>query len=100
MKELGIIPTLFYPLGYDEQGISANMQKAKDLTHRDSILWHTIHNYASWHIWKARCSAEFKQEHPTPTLLPLLRSLTSEELQSTKSSTFTIGIDGGKLDLN
>src|SRR5438552_1970153 len=37
---------------------------------------------------------------PPPTLLPLLRSLTSEELQSTKSSTSTIGIDGGKLDLN
>jgi hypothetical protein len=65
MEELGIIPTLFYPLGSDEQGISANMQKAKDLTHRDSILWHTIHNYASWHIWKARCSAEFKQEEPS-----------------------------------
>ena len=47
------------------------MQQARPIMHRDSILWHTVHNYASWHIWKARCAAEFSCTEITPHIAAL-----------------------------
>ena len=65
---MDIVSTLFYPLGSHDQGISACMQPVKPLTHRDNVLWHTVQNYASWHIWKARCAADFNNEKVNPHL--------------------------------
>jgi len=65
---MDIISTLFCPLGSQEQGISSCIQSNKPLTHRDNVVWHTVHNITSWHIWKARCAVEFNREEINPYL--------------------------------
>jgi len=100
MEELGIIPTLFYPLGSDEQGSVQTCRRLKT-SHIVIPFYGTRFTTMPLGIFgRPDVRPNSSRKSQAPSKLLLLRSLILDERQLIKFPIFITGIDGGQLDPN